>query len=83
MVRERKIFHRDAGAWRDWRHITPPMDDARVNKMLMQMIHVLDPAVFHRTGYADKIENRFMLHIFAKAHPAGVRTDWHSEFRGE
>jgi len=60
-----------------------PFHDARIEKVLMQVVDVFRDAPLERPADADVVEDRFVLHVFTQADAAGVRADWNSEFRRE
>ena len=64
----------DAVSRRLRKQIAAAADAYWLDKMLVQMIDVLDHAILKASGDADEVERRKVLHIFAEANPSCVRT---------
>ena len=58
------------------------MDDARVDKMLVQMVYVFNHPAVARTGDAQVVDYGGMLHVLAQAHAPGMRADGQFIFSG-
>ena len=54
----------------------------RVLEVLVQVVDILDHAVFKAAANPDVIEDGQVLHVFAEADPAGVRADRYAAFSG-
>src|SRR5256885_1857765 len=72
-------MHRDAPARALWRDVTAVANDNRVEEVLVEVLDVLEDAVFERPADRDVIEQRDVLHVLAKADPAGMWADRHAE----
>src|SRR5437868_12130504 len=72
-------MHRDAPARALRRDITAVANHDGVEEMLVEVLDVLENPVLERPADRDVIEQRDVLHVLAKADPAGVWTDRHAE----
>src|SRR5262245_29204912 len=81
MHRPRRGFDRDAVTGFHRRYVAPALNDDWILEVLVQVIDVFDHAPFHRASYRDVVEHREMLHVFAQADAARVRTDGNPELR--
>src|SRR4051812_1753608 len=79
---QRTLFNLDAVSGIQWRHVASVFYHDRINKMLVQMVHVLSDATFERRTHRDVVEERKVLYVFAQPDTAGMRTNRHAEFFG-
>src|SRR5215218_830846 len=63
-----------------WRDVAAALDLHWIDKMLVEVIHVLKDPVLERGADTDVVEDGEMLDVLAQSHTAGVRTDGHAEF---
>src|SRR5487761_1427451 len=70
----------DAVPWVLRQNITTLANLHRINEVLVEVIDILRNAALQRSGNAEIVESREMLHIFTKAYPSGVGTNWNTEF---
>src|SRR4030095_10148748 len=80
---QRSWLHLRAVAGTRWGKIPATSNLDRVNEMFVQMIHIFDHSIFHRSAHGNEIKHREMLDMFAQSHPAGVRTDRDAKLRGQ
>src|SRR5258708_25289025 len=76
-------LHGDVGSGRKRHLVASAPHDARIDEVLVKVVHVFDAAAVERAGHRDEIEDRPVLDVFAEAHAARVRTDRNAEVGGQ
>src|SRR3972149_12071474 len=81
VFRPRVPLHRNAVPGKRGSEIATSFDVHRVFEVRVEVIDVLDHAIFHGAAHRDVVEEREMLHVLAETNAAGMRTDRDSELR--
>jgi hypothetical protein len=80
---ERFRLHADTVTGCERWYVPAIADDDRLEKVLVEMVDVLDDAILERGTHADVIEDGKVLHVLAEADAARVRADRDIELRGQ